>query len=219
MAATRRSPATSSRTIRAKASRPRTTPRCASSTTTRRSTSACSPKTTEPGRIIVNDLKKDFNTDGERRLPDHPRHVPRRAQRLSVRDQSRRRQVGRADGQRGAREQRELGRHLGRGDAHHRDRLVRGDPDSLPDAEVQRRRFADLGHQLRAEAAAAERRQLLGAAAAHLRHPARVARRHARRHARRAAGQEPPGQAVRARAARTRSATATPTATSTPAST
>ena len=57
------SQAVSSRTIRAKASRPRTTPRCACSTTTTRSISACSPRTTEPGRIIVNDLKKDFNTD------------------------------------------------------------------------------------------------------------------------------------------------------------
>ena len=60
-------------------------------------------------------------------------------------------------------------------------------------------RIADLGHQLRAQAAAAERRQLLVAAAAHLRPRARVAGRHARRPARAAPGQEHPRQAVRAR--------------------
>ena len=55
-------------------------------------------KDDEPSRIIVNDLKKDFNTEQQRRVPHHPRHVPRRAQRLPVRDQSCRREVGRADG-------------------------------------------------------------------------------------------------------------------------
>ena len=49
-----------------------------------------------------------------------------------------------------------------------RGRLVRGDPDSVPDAEVQRRRSADLGHQLPAPAAPPQRGQLLVAAAAHL---------------------------------------------------
>ena len=64
---------TSSRTTRAKESRPPTTPRSASSTTTRRSISACSPRTTSPAGIIVNDLKKDFNTgtsDGFRVILD-----------------------------------------------------------------------------------------------------------------------------------------------------
>ena len=117
----------------------------------------------------------------QRRLPHRPRHVPRRPQRLPVRHQSRGREMGLADGQRGTRQQRELGRHLGREDADHRDRLVRGDLDSVPHAEVRRRRSAGVGDQLRAQAAAAQRRQLLVAAAAHLRCAARVAGRHARR--------------------------------------
>ncbi len=68
----------------------------------------------------------------------------------------------------------------------------RGDLDSVPHAEVPRRRSADVGPELRAQAAAAERRQLLVAAAAHLQPRARVAGRHDRRAARPAARQEHP---------------------------
>ena len=52
----------SCRTIRARASRRPTTPRSGCSTTIARSTSACSPRIREPGEIIVNELRKDFNT-------------------------------------------------------------------------------------------------------------------------------------------------------------
>ncbi len=94
-------------------------------------------KDDEPSRHHRQRPQEGLQHRHQRRLPRHPRHASRTAQRLPVRDQSGRREVGRADGQRGAREQRQLGRHLGRAHAHHRDRLERRDPDSVPDAEVR----------------------------------------------------------------------------------
>ena len=69
--------------------------------------------------------------------------------------------------------------------AHRRRRLVRRDSHSVPDAEVQRGRAADLGHQLSAAPAAVERKQLLVAAAAHSPAVAGLDGRHARGSSRR----------------------------------
>ena len=156
-------------------------------------------KDAEPGAIIISDLKKDFNTgnsDGFRVIIDTFADQ-RNGYQFAINPAGA--EVGRADVERRAREQRQLGRRLGRQDENHRDRLVRGDPDSVPHAQVPRGRSADLGSQLRAQAAAAERRQLLVAAAAHLQPGARLAGRHDRRPARPASRQEPAVQALRAR--------------------
>jgi hypothetical protein len=75
---------------------------------------------------------------------------------------------------------------------------------SVPDAEIHRSRGPDLGRELRAQAEAFERRQLLGTAPPHLRPRARVDGGHRRGHARAATGQEPPFQAVRRQQLRTR---------------
>ena len=89
--------------------------------------SASSRTTARPAEIIVNDLKKDFDTartDMFQVVLD-TFHDERNG--YHVRDQPDGRQVGRADGERGPRDQRELGRPLVRQDAHRRRRLVRRD--------------------------------------------------------------------------------------------
>ena len=132
-----------------------------------------------PREIIVNELRKDFNTgnaDGFSVIIDSF-HDERNGYQFC--DQSRRRQVGRADVQRRPRHQRQLGRHLGRRHADRRDRLVRRDQDSVQDAEVQIRRRADLGHQLPAPSSPGEREQLLVADPPHLSIHARLDGRHA----------------------------------------
>ena len=154
-----------------------------------------------------------------RRLPGRHRHLPRRAQRLSVRDQPGGREVGLADVERGPRSERELGRHLGRRHAHRRGRLVRRDRDSVQDAEVRPRGDADLGHQLPAPAAPQEREQLLVAAAPHSPAVARVDGRHLRRPAGPEAGRQRPRQAVRARQPQQAAGGVGSTRTTTPAST
>ena len=174
----------------------------------------------EPADIIVSDLKKDFNTgnsDGFLIILD-TFHDERNGYQFATNPAG-----AKWDAQM-SNEGRENNANWDGiwdvVDAHRRDRLVRGDPDSVPDAASSAAdATADVGHQLRAQAAPAERGQLLVAAAAHLRPSACVAGRHARRDARRAPGQEPAREAVRARQLPTRSRTAIPTAISTAAST
>ena len=152
-----------------------------------------------PAEIIVNELRKDFNTgnaDGFQVVIDT---FHDRAQRLSVRDQPDGREVGLADVERGPRSQCELGRHLGCRHAHRRRRVVRRDRDSVQDAEVRPGGDADLGHQLPAPAAQQEREQLLVAAAAHSPVVARVDGRHLRGPAGAEARRERAREAVRAR--------------------
>ncbi len=134
-----------------------------------------------------------------RRLPGRHRHVSRRAQRLPVRDQSGRGEVGLADVERGPRPECELGRHLGCRHAHRRGRLVRRDRDSVQDAQVRSRGDAELGHQLPAPPAPQERKQLLVAAAPDSPVVARVDGRHLRGPAGPEARRQRPRQAVRAR--------------------
>ena len=205
----RRSPRASFRTIPARASRPRSTPKCGCSTTTTRSTSACSPKTDEPGEIIVNELRKDFNTanaDGFQIVID-TFHDERNGYQFAINPGGR--EVGRADVERGARQQRELGRHLGR-----RARA------SAKTAGMRRSRFRSSTLKFTAEALQTwginfqrrlrrmQREQLLVAAAAHSPAVARLDGRHDRRPAGPQAGRERARQAVRAREPRTRSASA-----------
>ena len=194
----------SSRTIRGRASRPPSTPRCASSTTTTPSISACSRKTISLSRLVVNDLKKDFNTgssDGFRIILD-TFHDERNAYEFATNPAG-----AKWDAQM-TNEGREnnanwdgiwdVKTRVGETGWYAEFRIP------VPHAEVHRGRHADVGRQLRAEGPAAQRRQLLVAASAHLRHRARVACGHRRRDARAAAGQESSGSSRTRRAARAR---------------
>ena len=138
-------------------------------------------KDDEPSRIIVNDLKKDFNTgtsDGFRIILD-TFHDERNGYQFATNPA-------------GAKWDAQMANE---------GRENNADWDGIWDvatritetgwyAEIRipfrtlkftRQRTADLGRQLRAQGAAAERGQLLVAAAAHLRYPARVAGGHGRR--------------------------------------
>ncbi len=156
-------------------------------------------KDPEPGADHRQRAAQGLQHRHRRRLPGRDRHLPRRAQRLPVRDQSGRREVGLADVERRPRSEPELGRHLGRRHAHRRRRLVRRDRNSVQDAEVRSRGAAELGHQLPAPPAPPEREQLLVAAAPHPPAVARLDGRHLRRPAGPDAGRQRPRQAVRAR--------------------
>ena len=109
----------------------RSTPKCASSTTTTRSISGYSPKTMNR-RLIVNDLKKDFDTessDGFRIVLD-TFHDARNGYTFATNPAGAR--MRRADGKRRTRKKRGLGRDLGRRDTHQRNRVVRRNPRSVP---------------------------------------------------------------------------------------
>ena len=96
-------------------------------------------KDDNPSGIIVNELRKDFNTasaDGFQVVID-TFHDERNGYQFAVNPRGR--EVGLADVQRGPRTEQQLGRHLGRRDAHRRKRLVRRDSHSVPHAEVRLR--------------------------------------------------------------------------------
>ncbi len=114
--------------------------------------------------------------DQQQRLRrDHPRHVPRPAERLHLRDDAGGDRVRRTDHPRGrggrhhtvgaepragrldGRIQPQLGRQLAGDDLVGLARLVCGVPDSLLDASLRRRRVADLGTQHCADDPAEER--------------------------------------------------------------
>ena len=102
-------------------------------------------KDDEPGRLIVNDLKKDFNTgnsDGFRIILD-TFHDERNGYQFATNPAG-----AKWDSQmsnEGRESERELGRHLGCHDAGHGDGLVRRNPHPVPHAEVRKQRHADLG--------------------------------------------------------------------------
>ena len=168
------------------------------STTTTRSTSACSPRTIKPGEIIINELRKDFNTGNSDsfQIVIDTFHDERNGYQFAMNPAG-----AKWDAQM-SNEGRESNSNWDGvwdvADAHRRGRLVRRDPHSVPHAEVRHGIAPDLGHQLPAPSAPLEREQLLVAAAAYPQLVARVDGRHARRSAGPAAGQQPPRQAVRA---------------------
>ncbi len=115
----------------------------------------------------------------QRQRPDHPRHVPRSAERVRVRDQpqcarvrrpghqrrpGRQHRAGRRAGRVGRRIQLELGRVVDGAHVGDRHRVERGVRDSLPDAALPRRRRAAVGHQRPADDPPAQRGRVLVAA-------------------------------------------------------
>ncbi len=94
-------------------------------------------KDDEPGRLIVNDLKKDYNTDssdGFRIILD-TFHDERNGYQFATNPAGAKWDAQMSN--EGRDRQRELGRHLGRRDTRHRNRLVRRDPNSVPHAQVR----------------------------------------------------------------------------------
>ena len=189
---------TSCRTIRARASRRRSRPRCRLLYDDRALYIGVFAKDPEPGAIIINELRKDFNTgtaDGFQVVID-TFHDERNGYQFAINPGG-----AKWDSQMSneGREQNsnwdgiwDVGTRIGER------RLVCGDRDSVQDAEVRPRGHADLGHQLPAAAAPPERKQLLVAAAPDSPVVARVDGGHLRRAAGTEAGREHPRQAVRA---------------------
>ena len=130
-------------------------------------------KDPEPGQIIVNELRKDFNTgnaDGFQVVID-TFHDQRNGYQFAINPSG-----AKWDSQM-SNEGRDQNQNWDGiwdvGDPHRQGRLVRRDRDSLQDAEVRPRSHADLGHQLSTPAPPPQREQLLVATAAH---PPAVAR-------------------------------------------
>ena len=215
----RRSPRTSFRTTRARERRRRSTPKCVCSMTRTRSTSACSRRTISPDEIIINELRKDFNTgngDSFQVVIDTFKDE-RNGYQFAVNPAG-----AKWDAQMSNEGRENNSNWDGVWDVGTRiaeDGLVCGDPHPVSHAEVQPLDAADLGHQLPAASAPAQRKQLLGAAAAHPQPVARVDGRHDRGAAGPPAGQQPPPQAVRAGQLEPRRRRRRTGATSTPAST
>ena len=130
-------------------------------------------KDPEPGEIIINELRKDFNTgsaDGFQVVIDTFRDE-RNGYQFAINPGG-----AKWDSQMSNEGRDQNANWDGIWDvahAHRRRRVVRGDRDSVQDAEVRARGSADLGDQLPAPPAPQERKQLLVAAAAH---PPAVAR-------------------------------------------
>ena len=143
-------------------------PRCACSTTTQALYSACSRTTASRARSSSTSCGRTStprNTDGFQIVID-TFHDERNGYQFAINPAGAKWDAQMVE--RGARNQRQLGRHLGRADAHRRERLVRGDRDSVPHAAIRGRRRCRPGASTSSGGSGAgNERQLLVAAAAH----------------------------------------------------
>ena len=184
---------------RTPASRPRSAPRCGSSTRRRRCTSRSTRFDDEPGpHHRQGDAARRAAV--ARRRGRHPlRHLRRRPQRVPVRDQPERRPHRRPDHRRGAQLQPAVGRRVGRRRAPHDDSGWTAElaiPFSTLRFDPAKR---GLGLQRAALRAAPRRAGVLGADPARRRRQAGLAVRRAHRNPGRRAGAEPQRQALHAR--------------------